>query len=168
MKKIILTEIAIFIVTAGLSVLLYQIFYGIDLGCKNYFDMLLFQIRRFYLIYEIIKLFFIPIYLSFNLIRLVYFKFQKIYIFIEVVISTLGLITFFFLHYLTLCSDGLSSAKDGWTIYPPLVSIPKLNELELLKLQEAKNDQLLIICGFFIFIIILTLFTVRQNKKHRA
>lgn len=168
MKKIILTEILIFILTAGLSVGLYQIFYGIDLSCNNYFDMLLFETRRLYLIYEIVTLFFTPIYLILNLIRLVYFKFQKIYIFVEVVISTLGLITFFFLHYLTLCSDGLSPAENGWTIYPPLVSIPKLNELDLLKLQEAKNNQLLIIAGGLIFLFILTIFTVRQNKKHRA
>lgn len=168
MKKIVLTEILVLIFTVGLSVGLYHFFYGINLRCNNYFDILLFETRRLYLIYEIVTLFFIPIYLLLNLIRLVYFKFQKVYIFIEVAISTLGLMTFFFLHYLTLSSDGLSPAENGWTIYPPLTSIPKLNELDLLRLEKEKNTQLLIICIIFILLIVLTILTIRKNRKHWA
>lgn len=167
MKKAVLTETCLIILILGISIGLYQIFYGIDLSCNNYFDMMTFELRRAYVIYGIISIFFLPIYISINVIRLIYFKFLKLYITVEIIISALMWMIVFFLHYQMLGSDGVVPAKEGWTIYPPLSSLPQqLRELDLLKLERERNLQLIIIAIIFVSTLTLTMVTVRCRKKH--
>ena len=168
MKKTILTEICIVILTIGISVGLYQIFYGIDLSFGNYFDMMTFELRRDSLTFGITSQFFLPIYISINIIRLIYYKFLKLYITIEITLSALALMTVFFLHYLTLGSEGIAPAKEGWIIHPPLSSLPQLNELDIQRLENERNLQLIKISVILILTLILIVVTARQKRKYAA
>lgn len=168
MKKIILTEILIFLVIAGISVGLYQLFFGIDLSVNNYFDLMIYDIKRMYIIYGIVICLFLPIYLVLNFFRLIYFRFQKIYVLIEIIISSLGLMSYYAMNYLMLSSGGLSPAEEGWTIYPPLSGIPQLNEVDTLRLENDKNNTLFIIAVTFISLIALTILTIKLRKKYRS
>jgi hypothetical protein len=168
MKKIILTEICLIILTAALSTGLYHIFYGIDLSYNNYFDMLLFEVWRAYLFYAIFSNFFLPIYLAINLGRLIYFKFQKLYITAEITIAAILWISAMFLHYRMLCSDSIGPAKEGWTVYPPLSAIPnELSETDTVRLGRDKTLLLIKMCAIFTATFVLAAVTIRRRKKYR-
>lgn len=58
MKKIILTELLIFLITAGISVGLYHFVYGIDLSINDQFDLVFYNFKRLTIIYIIAMYFF--------------------------------------------------------------------------------------------------------------
>lgn len=158
-------EIVLILLIAGISIGLYYLFYGIDLSYDTYFDMVLFEIRRLFLVIEIVSNFFIPIYAVVAIGRLIYTKFQKLYVLMEVIISSFLWMATFFLTYLELGSDSLVPAKEGWTIYPPLSNVPVLNKMDLDRLDSERNHQLLMMFAIFIVTLILSIITIKQRKK---
>jgi hypothetical protein len=168
MKRTILTELVIIILIAGISTGLFHLIYGIDLSYDNYFDMLLFEVRRMMVIFGIVGHFFLPIYLAFNIGRLVYHKFLKLYITVEIIISSIVLMAVLFYYYLFLGLDGLVMAEEGWTIYPPLSVLPSLEEHDPVKLQSERNLQLILISFVFLVALVLTIVTIRRRKKYLA
>ncbi len=75
MKRTILIEFILLCVIGGLSVGLYQIIYGINLGFDNYLDMLTFEARRLTIVLEIVGIFFLPTLIASAIVRQFYYKF---------------------------------------------------------------------------------------------
>lgn len=167
MKKTILTELTLIVLTAGISVGLYHLIYHINLTSNNYFDMLTVEMRRASLITDIASMFFLPIYMAINLIRLIYFKFLKLYITLEMIVGALVWVTILLLHYYLLGSAVMEPAKQGWTVYPPLSGLPtQMADTEPLRLEQEKNVLLLQIAIILTITLFLTVVTVKKRKKH--
>lgn len=100
--------------------------------------------------------------------RLIYFKFQRLYIFAEISVLTVGLISFLIGHYLTLNTGGLSPVGKSLIIYPPLSAPPEISELDLQRLENEKAPTLILIFVIFILLTTLTIITIKQRRKLKS
>jgi hypothetical protein len=168
MKRIILTEIILLFLIVCISAGLYLLIFGVNLRNDTYMDVLTFELRRTTIILEIIGIFILPIHILLNISRQIYFKFQKHYLAIEILIVSIILTGILFYKYLFLSTQSKVMANEGWTIYPPLTGLSVLDEHDPVKLQNEQNHLLVAIILILIVSSVLTFVTFRRQKSTRA
>lgn len=165
MKRTILIEFILLCVIGGLSVGLYQIIYGINLGFDNYLDMLTFEARRLTIVLEIVGIFFLPTLIASAIVRQFYYKFLNPYLAFQIFVASLFLAGLFTYKYLFLSSKSAAMAQEGWTIYPPLTGLSVLDEHDPAQLQMEQNLLLVRIGLVLLLGLGLTLLTIRRRKN---
>jgi len=107
----------------------------------------------------------LPIYIGVNILRQIYFKFLKLFITVEILISSIMLVSLLVFNYLFLESKQFEPASSGWTIHPPLSELAILNEQDALTVSKAQNVQLLLMAVVAIIATTIVLLTIRQRRK---
>lgn len=167
-RKNIILEIIILLFVVIVSILIYQLIFGIDISYSNDYDMKLFETKRTLLILDISGRFFFPIYFIISISRLLYSKFLNTLFAFEMTISSVFLTTVLLYFYIYASTDTNVFTTEGWTIYPSLESPSLLNPKALIVVPYHKQTLEIIIPTIVILTIILDCLIIIKKKRNRA
>ena len=163
--KIFPIEIAWVAAVALVSAGLYHFSVGIDLSYDNYHEMITFEMRRNAMFFDIFTHYFLPLFFVACAIRLFSSRFTKIQTLLSLVVTALWWIAVLITTYIALGSENVVFSENGWTIYPPLSSIPEGVDTTSGLVAPSRHRILAGIVLLLAITIALTALTLRTRRK---
>ena len=168
MKRRLITEIATFLVTLIIAIIIYVISFGQQALFEESLDINVHDTYFVFLKYLIVWQTWFLVYFTVNLFRQFWLKFKNQFCNTMFIITALFLSLFLF-TYIQLVSDaGTVLTDEGMTIYPPLTGIPQQSQNNMSSIKFIINTLWTIEIVLWLAAVLTMVMMYRNRKSTKA